>query len=74
MGPKIGPMNAALAKTGKAYTRSMGDQRSEMDPPAQVSGVEPKNPARKRKMSWAVRLGASADAMIQIMYMKRVEM
>ncbi|TGO12659.1 hypothetical protein BTUL_0084g00170 [Botrytis tulipae] len=74
MGPKIGPMKAALAKTGKAYTRSIGDQRSDMDPPAQVSGVDPKKPARKRKMSCVARLGASADAIIQIMYMKRVEM
>ncbi|TGO68027.1 hypothetical protein BOTNAR_0031g00120 [Botryotinia narcissicola] len=74
MGPKIGPMKAALAKTGKAYTRSIGDQRSDMDPPAQVSGVDPKKPARKRKMSCVARFGASADAMIQIMYMKRVEM
>ena len=44
IGPKIGPMKAALANTGNANTRSIGDQRSEMEPPAHVSGVEPKNP------------------------------
>jgi hypothetical protein len=61
-GPKIGPIKAALAKTGKAKTRSIGSQRSEIDPPAQVRGVEPKNPSRKRKTSWALILGASPDA------------
>ena len=41
-GPRTGPVNAALVKTGKVKTRSMGFQRSEIEPPAQVSGVEPK--------------------------------
>ena len=65
-GPKIGPMNAALANTGNMYVRSIGLQRSEMEPPAQVRGVEPKNPAMKRKASWAPIFGARADAMMKI--------
>lgn len=60
-------VNAAFAKTGKAKTRSIGSQRSEMDPPAHVKGVEPKKPARKRKTSWAPMLGARAEAMIHVM-------
>ena len=60
-------MNAALAKTGKVKTRSMGFQRSEIKPPAQVSGVEPKKPARKWKVSWAPILGASPEAMMKTM-------
>lgn len=57
MGPNIGPKKEALAKKGKAKTRSMGLQRSEMDPPAQVRGVEPKKPAMKRKASCEPMLG-----------------
>jgi len=37
----IGPVNAALAKIGNAYTRSSGFHTSATEPPAQVSGVEP---------------------------------
>ncbi len=66
-GPRIGPMKAALAKTGNMYVRSMGLQRSEMEPPAQVSGEDPKKPAMKRKTSWAPMLGARAEAMMKIM-------
>lgn len=40
--PNIGPMNAEFTKARKAHTRSMGSQRSEIEPPVQVSGVEPK--------------------------------
>ncbi len=71
-GPNIGPIKAAFANTGKAYTRSIGLQRSDMEPPAQTSGVAAKHPAMKRKTSCAPMFGASADAMTKIMYSERV--
>lgn len=73
-GPNSGPVKAAFAKIGNVNTRSMGFHRSLIDPPAHVSGVDPNSPARKRKTSWAPRLGASADAMIKIMYRPSVTM
>lgn len=57
--PKIGPQKAAFAKTGKTTVLSSADHISEILPPAQVNGVLPKNPAKKRKTSCAARLGAS---------------
>ena len=62
-GPRTGPVNVAL-KTGKVKMRSMGFQRSEIEPPAQVSGVKSKKPVKKRKASWAPMLGASPEAIM----------
>ena len=70
----MGPRNAAFANTGNVTVLSMGLQMSDRVPPAHVKGVEPKNPAKKRNVSWAPILGASADAMIKIMYTIMVEM
>ena len=64
--PKIGPMKAAFANTGKAYTRSIGFHRSDIEPPAQVRGVEPKSPARNLNASCAPMFGASPEAMMKI--------
>lgn len=64
-GPRTGPVNVAL-KTGKVKMCSMGFQRSEIEPPAQVSGVEPKKLVKKRKASWAPMLGASPEAIMKI--------
>ena len=57
-GPRIGPQNAAFAKTGKTKVLSEAVHMSEILPPAQTSGVAPKSPARKRKANWAPILGA----------------
>lgn len=47
----IAVTHAALAKTGKAYTRSVEDHKSPIDNPPQVKGPAPKKPAKKRKES-----------------------
>lgn len=64
-GPRTDPVNAALVKTRKVKTRPIEFQRSEIEPPAQVSGVEPKKPAGKRKVSWAPMLGAGPEVMMK---------
>jgi len=73
-GPSTGPVNAALANTGNASTRSIGLHRSDIEPPAHVSGVDPKKPAKKRNASCAPIFGASPDAMMKIIYSVSVEM
>lgn len=40
IGPSSGPVKAAFAKIGKAKTRSSGDHKSEIDPPAQVRAAQ----------------------------------
>ena len=52
--------------SGKMMPRSKGVQRSLIDPPAQVNGVDPNKPAMKRNASCAPMLGASAEAMMKI--------
>jgi hypothetical protein len=73
-GPSKGPVKAAFAKTGNAKTLSSGLQRSEIDPPAHVSGVDPNNPARKRKANCAPIFGANAAPRIKHMYTANVTM
>ena len=43
--------HAALAKTGKAYTRSVEDHKSPTVNPPQVKGPAPQKPAKKRNKS-----------------------
>ena len=47
----IGVTHAALAKTGKAYIRSVEDHKSPINNPPQVKGPAPKKPAKKRNES-----------------------
>lgn len=58
---------AALAKTGKAYARSVGDHKSPIDTPPHVSGADPKKPAMKRNESWKPILGDKLEAAMKTM-------
>lgn len=58
----------------KEYGLSITYHMSEIEPPAQVKGVAPNAPARKRKDSCAPILGARAAAMRKTMNINIVEM
>jgi hypothetical protein len=49
VGPRIGPMNGAVAKMDIATPRWAGGKRSAMTPPELVRGEEPKVPDRNLK-------------------------
>src|SRR5258705_9151863 len=49
VGPRIGPMNGAVAKMDRATPRWAGGKRSAMTPPELVRGEEPKVPDRNLK-------------------------
>lgn len=59
-------MKAALANIGKAYTRSIGLKRSDIEPPAHTRGVAAKQPPMNRKVSCDPIFGAKPDAMMII--------
>lgn len=51
IGPSVGPMNGAAAKTDMARPRCFAANMSAMTPPAFVRGDEPNAPAKNRSMS-----------------------
>ncbi|KAG7419218.1 hypothetical protein Forpe1208_v003536 [Fusarium oxysporum f. sp. rapae] len=66
IGPKTGPRNGAAAKMAIAKPRWDAGNMSAMAPPAFVKGDEPKAPARNRKTSNDVPLGAAAQATLKM--------
>lgn len=60
MGPAMGPMNVAPAKTHTATPRSTGPKKSAREPPTIASGAEAKAPPKKRQSMIVSRLTATA--------------
>ena len=66
MGPAMGPIKVAAAKTQTATPRSTGPQKSASAPPTMANGAEAKAPPKKRHSMMVYRFCATATGIWKI--------